>query len=401
MTFKTLDWESIKFIKDFLYRRVASPLNHALGRLAIAEHVEEPEEAKAQFRLIRRSLEITLNLIKAWAALIHVRSGGTLHQYQRRAIAPDAFPPWLVEYLNERGTLRLEQSQPVFVHPESFYESLCLLAQVARSIGTLKYLLVSDAKSPAPGVWVRAAFEPPASGPYPSLPCLIEDLDADDPVQRDTQLNLRVLRGLLLINEARFTLQNHTQSGEQALAAWLPVREAAAQPEAPADLRPSGAVLASPPREQTAPPPDDPAQTAAPARHDLADSVLARTTHTSGPAEAPRDAVPPTSDEARDPALAEVDNRRETLIVPPPNWGHSLQQVRRPDNHASDDTGDDTPPDENRSETLIVPPPDFRQRLEQAAPPDDAAAGDSTTQDRTADDAAGDAEDDSQPEAGS
>ena len=71
-TFEDLHWESLRLIKKHLYRRLATPLNNALGRMAIARHVTDPSEAREQYRRVEYNLEIALNLVKAWAALVHV-----------------------------------------------------------------------------------------------------------------------------------------------------------------------------------------------------------------------------------------------------------------------------------------------------------------------------------------
>ncbi|NDJ75855.1 MAG: hypothetical protein GYB65_06325, partial [Chloroflexi bacterium] len=180
-TFQELHWDSIKFLKDHLYRRLASPLNNALGRLAIAQHVDNPDEADAQFRRVEQSLEIALNLIKAWAALIHVQSGGEIHDHQRRVIAPDGLPPWLVDYLNMRTALRIEHTLPLFVHIESLYEMLLSMCQLGSTVGTLKLMSLTDAKGDPESVWVRAVFEPPPSGTYRSLNRLVSDLKDSNP----------------------------------------------------------------------------------------------------------------------------------------------------------------------------------------------------------------------------
>jgi hypothetical protein len=85
-TYPDLHWDSLRFVKTHLYRRLATPLNNALGRLAIARHVNDPAEAREQYRRVEQNLEIALNLVKAWAALIHVKSGGTIRQAQYRQI---------------------------------------------------------------------------------------------------------------------------------------------------------------------------------------------------------------------------------------------------------------------------------------------------------------------------
>ena len=129
-SFEDLHWESLRLVKKHLYRRLATPLNNALGRLAIARHVTDPAEAREQYRRVEYNLEIALNLVKAWAALVHVMNGGTIRQSQRRQLIPGGIPAWLVEHLNTQTAVLVEHTQPVVVHPETFYESVLLMCLI-------------------------------------------------------------------------------------------------------------------------------------------------------------------------------------------------------------------------------------------------------------------------------
>jgi hypothetical protein len=293
--YQDLHWPSLNFLKNHLYRRIASPLNSALGRLAIAQHINDPAAAKEQFKRIEMSLEIALNLIKAWAALIHVQAGGVIRDFQRRQITPASIPSWLVNYLSSQTTVRFDHSEPIFVHPETFYESLILLCQIGGAVGNLKHLSSANATGKYKGVWVRAVFEPPKAGPYASLSKLVESLDLDNPADRDTAIQMQVLGGLMRINQMRFTLQNNIQSNEQALSALLPPAPAARDLPLPtediladvaASESPESALDHEPPSEQ----PVVPESSAEPVddKPHLSGPVLARTPHDlSAPAAGP------------------------------------------------------------------------------------------------------------------
>jgi hypothetical protein len=97
----------VNSIKNHLYRRLASPINNALGRLAIARHVEKSPETEAQLIYVERNLERVMSLIRAWAALIHVKSGGSIGPEQRRRVQREEWPAWLVEYLHTQAGLDL------------------------------------------------------------------------------------------------------------------------------------------------------------------------------------------------------------------------------------------------------------------------------------------------------
>jgi hypothetical protein len=401
-TYKGLHWESIRFLKDHLYRRIASPLNNALGRLAIAQHVEGADVAQEQYRHVARSLEITLNLVKAWAALIHVESGGVIQDSQRRPLLPDALPEWLVEHLNSQTAFRAEHSQPVFAHPETFYESLILVCEIVARVGSLKCLALSNAPGETPGVWLRAVFQPPESGPYASLNKLIADLDQENPLERDTAIQLQVMAGFMRINRAHFTLQNNTQTGEQALAARLPTTHIAGQPAAPA---PAVEIITPPNGNETkgqkdlyesvkhgledAPPDarssltqlvrvqlDDQAPKAEPDRdtagQEATSGPMGETEDKpilSGPvlARTPRDLEPP---DALSPDQAEADDPSKHTISGPVLAPRSQRAPSAPlvpsESERAAPAPDDPGEVENASETLIVPPPDFRQRFELA-----------------------------------
>ncbi|MBN1679000.1 MAG: hypothetical protein JW966_01825 [Anaerolineae bacterium] len=426
-TFQDLDWESIHCLKTYLYRRMASPLNNARGRLAIAQHVSSTEDAQKQFRLAEQNLEITLNLVRAWNAVIHVQSGRTISNRQCRQITPDALPVWLVDYLSGYTRLEINHTKPLFVHPESLYESLIVLVQVGCAIGKLKSLTLVDASGMWEGVWLRAIFEPPQSTAYSSLPGLMKSLDPDNPAQRDTRFQLEALQCLFALNNARFSLQNNTRTGEQALAALVLATHPAQQDAEPIDdthkpavsetpagetpidsTRPTGvfslAVTASESPDQ--PPAHEPTSdqdagadiTDKPDDNEpiLAGPVLAHTphkplkvgdtlpplpeesdtTHTiSGPvlASTPVHKKAPAQPQEQPPQVAEtsLDKPEKSQAGGAPAPQKPAPQPKPAPAPESSPTAGDQSEDtiENAPDTLIVPPPDFRRRIKTPPPP--------------------------------
>ncbi|MBI5961088.1 MAG: hypothetical protein HY866_20280 [Chloroflexi bacterium] len=353
-TYPDLDWNSLNFVRSHLYGRLVTPLTHALGCLAIAQHVPAVDNLE-QHRRAGYSLELALNLIKAWSALIHVQSGQAIQEDQRRMITPGTLPGWLVDHLNTQTAFKAEHKHTIFVHAETFYETLILIAEIAAKAGTLKMLLVEDAKGETAGVWVRAVFDPPSSGAYTGLPALITRLDLQDPVERAMMMQLQVVQDLCAINRVCLRVQTNTHTGEQALAVQF-----SAAPARPAEFLPCGDPLQAIPTL-------DPAQEQ-PAAAD------------SAPTPAP-------------PVLTEAENAPETLIVPPLGLRESLlamlMETQIPaaaqlqEGEKSTLTADHEPspaaPDvsaepyesagieyvapQTASDTLIIPPLDLRRRL--------------------------------------
>lgn len=353
--YQDLHWPSINFLKNHLYRRIASPLNSALGRLAIAQHINDPAAAKEQFQRIEMSLEIALNLIKAWAALIHVQAGGVIRDFQRRQITPAAWPSWLVNYLSSQTTCRFDHSETIFVHPETFYESLILLSQIGGAVGNLKHLSTANATGKYKGVWVRAVFEPPQSGPYASLNKLVESLDLDNSADRDIAIQMQVLGGLMKINQMRFTLQNNTQSNEQALSALLP-------PAPPARDLPLQAVTEKIAASESRDPAlDHEPSTAQPVIAEVSTEPADDKPHLTGPVIAPTphdldtpDALPDTKPNSMEHTIS------GPVIAPTPRRLPKSEQ-----------------PAENNHNVRLIPPTDFRQRisgLKPVLPPDNIAS---------------------------
>lgn len=267
-TYQDLDWGSMDFIRQHLYKRVANPLDNALGRLLIAEHLVQEASAKAYLSRVSYGLEVSLNLLKAWAALVHVQNGKLIGQEQRRAIAHDAVPDWVQAYLSNRAPFKAAFTRPAWVHPETFYEGLVLLCDVAASVGKLKSIVLIDSPDATSGIWARAIFTPGDSGRYTSLDNLISRLDdGEDPDQRDILTQIDVLRALFAINGAELRVQDNLKTGEQALAVQFPAVSASQIATTPAtpgreahdtpaerapDQQPAGEASEMPPTVDTA-----------------------------------------------------------------------------------------------------------------------------------------------------
>ncbi len=420
--YQDLDWNSLNFVKNHLYRRLANPLNHALGRLLIMEHIVTDVHARQQFQQVTRNLEVALNLVKAWTALVHVQSGGRLTPGQRRYLGTDKLPAWIVEHLKLQTDVQLIFKRRIYAHPETFYEALVLMLQIAAAIGSPQVLRLEDAPDSG-GVWARAVFDAPAGEPYAGLSGLAQRLDLKEPGTRDILTQILVLRALLALNGAELRMQTNEQTGTQALAVRMPTsssEQIIVAPELPqAMLDALDATSSDPARPQAvAPEPERPidksetliipppgfrkrlakitaaAQAAAheqadPAQDDASTSAAtpAALTVPSIPAienESDTLMLPPSDREQRlaeaqyaagslppQPAdAAAVENQSETLMLPPTDRETRLAETAQA---ATDPTAapaapeSGTPEIENRSETLMLAPADREERLAEAA----------------------------------
>jgi hypothetical protein len=185
---------------------------------------------------------------------------------------------------------------------------------------------------------MRAILDPPQSGPYATLGALFKRFDTPNPSDQEVMFQLQVLQEMLLINGGVLRLQNNRRTGEQSLAASVPVASSAEMVEARvADLQ-AGT--------------DESHETMSMYAHLLA--ALDR------PQAVPSGSEPP-SNGAKQPVheSVEVENRSETLIVPPPNFREQLAARLQ---QSTESPADDAEVESNSS-ALIVPPPNFRERL--------------------------------------
>jgi hypothetical protein len=362
-TYLDLHWDSLNVVKDHLYRQLITPLSQVSGCLETAQQADGADAVKEQVRHAAQGVKMALNVVQTWMVLIEVKNGGTL---PRRSLPPDGLPPWLVSHLGAQTTFEATHTQPVLVHPETFYTSLILACQIGASIGTLKSLVTSDSRDGQGGVWVRAVFDPPLSGPYRGVHGLLKRVGVQNGDGADTASQIQLLESLLEINGGSLKVQNHIQTGEQALAVRFPAVSAAvpgaapvtagtavppAEPQAPTRLaetpqagvaRPAGEPDAKP----AEPEPVKDAQAGTESRAESTDKV----------AEQPAPAAEAQSTQA---AAAGMENAPETLIVPPPGLRERLAASRPEAEPTSLPVGDE----DAAPETLVVPPFGLRARL--------------------------------------
>ncbi len=349
-TYHHLDWNTLNSVKNHLYRRLASPINNALGRLAIARHVEKSPETEAQLIYVERNLERAMNLIRAWAALIHVKSGGNIGADQRRRVHADEWPAWLVEYLHTQTGMKLDHDATIYVHPETFYEGVLLLWRTGAAIGALKYITTGNAKDKSQSIWLRAVYETPHTGPYKSLSGLADTLSAQ--LQYDTLIQLMVLQDLFAINGATLKIQNNKQSGEQALAVCLPAVPVQLPSEDDTD------DLFTSVLEQV------PVSTDEGERESFFTQVIRELNG--------EDTMPiAIVDDSSGPADS---GESETLVVPPPSLRERLAALDPLESEIPEEdqdrqanaryaSGQFGPDNHKQPDTLIVPPPGFRERM--------------------------------------
>jgi hypothetical protein len=350
-TYPTLDWNSLDFVRSHLYRRLTPPLTHALGRLSVAQLMGSQGDSPEQIRRAGYSLEMALNLVKAWSALVHVKSGQKIQDDQRRWITPTTLPPWLVEYLNTQTAFKAQFQQTLLVHAETFFESLIMMAEIGTSAGALKMLLLDDAKTG--GVWVRAVFDPPSSGAYTGLSALFQRLDSPDPAERERLTQLLVLQDLCTINGVCLRMQTNMNTGEQALAVQFaahdagesvpcgePLQEITAAEQTQTAALPTLTPAEIAPETLIVPPPG------------LHEALLAMTEHPAPLAaaaqEGPSFAAPEAPTEPPKSAgieFVEPQNPSDTLIIPPLELRRRLieRQLTQEDESAPAVSDEDTP----------------------------------------------------------
>lgn len=356
-TYQDLHWDSLNVVKDHLFQQVIAPLSQVSECLEAARQTGSAAPAQEPLRQAAQRVSVVLTLVKTWTALIEVKNGGTL---PRRSLSPDGLPPWLVSTLSAQTTFQAGHTQPVLVHAETFYASLILACQIGASIGTLKSLTTSDSKDGAGGVWVRAVFDPPPSGPYRGVLGLFKRLESKNGGEHEAANQLQLLQWLLEINGGSLKVQNNLQTGEQALAMRFP-RVPAAVPAAPPV---SAAAIPPAVQPQTAgepdakPPEPEPLkdeQTGAGSRAESTDKLAGH----PAPAAEPVAPAPGAEIKPAQAAPDDVENASETLIIPPAGLRDRLAAARPEAKPAPAPTADeDTAP-----ETLIVAPPGLREHL--------------------------------------
>jgi len=347
--YQELHWNSAAFLRKHVLLRLIDELRTARSLLVGTSTADKGTPIP-----IEHILDRVANLVIAWETLIRVENGETLNEQAFQLHSGNFFPVWLTTYLQTQAEMRLSLQGKVSIHDETFYEGLLMICEVSKLVGSLKYLSLSDARGMQQGLWVRAVFIP-SEKPYPSLNALISSLAAGSEFDQDLSLTLQVLARFLKINNARFTLQNNTQTGEQALAAWFPAASQPAEQTINGEAQQIAGIAASESPDQS---PQREASSQNLGEEHRAGLVLAPTPH-----------------EIKAPATEAVDQVAVhtiagQVLAPPSN----VQPPSLPDGPLPGELQPhETPAAEDVSlpETLIVPPPDFRRRLLSLRPSQD------------------------------
>ncbi|HEX3053890.1 MAG TPA: hypothetical protein VHP83_24755 [Aggregatilineaceae bacterium] len=344
--YQELHWNSAAFLRKHVLLRLIDELRTARSLLIGTSTADKGTPIPVEHILDR-----VANLVVAWETLIRVENGEELSEQAFQLYSGNFFPVWLTTYLQTQTETRVALQGKVSIHDETFYESLLMICEVSKLVGALKYLSLSDARGIQQGLWVRAVFIP-SQTPYPSLNALISSLAAGSEFDQDLSLTLQVLARFLKINNARFTLQNNTQTGEQALAAWFPAASQSAEQMINGEAQQIASIASSESPDQT------PLREAGTSEEHRAGLVLAPTPH---------EIKAPVAEAVDQAAVHTIAGQ---VLAPPSN----VQPPSLPDGPLPGELQPRETPaaeEERLPETLIVPPPDFRRRLLSLRPSQD------------------------------
>lgn len=222
MRYDELNWESLDFIKAHFYRRVATPLNKTIEILERVENAGDKTLAVRRLSKTRQTVEALLNAVNAWATLITFKSNGPLDDYQFQAFVREDIPGWFHAYLSRETTLRVDFNQTLKIHPETLIEATVLLFNVANAISNVFTVQMSDSPRSKKGVFIRVVFSNRDDrAPFGSLTEILESFDYDNLGERDLAVQFAIARDMMLLNNARFSLQNNKKTGQQAFSAFL------------------------------------------------------------------------------------------------------------------------------------------------------------------------------------
>jgi len=226
MRYDALDWDTLDFIKAHFYRRVATPLNKTIEILERVENAGDKTLAVRRLSKTRQTVEALLNAVNAWATLITYKSEGPLDDYQFKAFTQDQIPGWFHAYLQRETSLRIDFGQTLRVHPETLIEATVLLFNVANTISNVSSVQMSDAPASHRGVFMRVIFSNRDDrAPFGSLSEILDSFDYEILGERDLAVQLSVARDMMLLNNARFSLQNNKKTGQQAFSAFFSAYE--------------------------------------------------------------------------------------------------------------------------------------------------------------------------------
>ena len=352
-TYQNLHWDSLNVVKDHLFQQVVMPLSQVSDCLETVQQAGSADPVKESLRNAAQRVSAVLNLVKTWTALIEVKNGGTL---PRTSLSADGLPPWLVSTLSAQTAFQAGHTQPVLVHTDTFYTSLILTCQIGASIGTLKSLTTCDSKDGGGGLWVRAVFDPPPSGPYRGVLGLYKRLESKNGGEHEVANQLQLLQWLLEINGGNLKVQNNLQTGEQALALRFPRVPGVV----PAALPASAAVITQAIEPKTTGEPEAKPGEPEPVkeRQPEAEST-GKFAESSAPIAQPAAPAPGVEIKVSQAILDDIENASDTLIIPPAQLRDRLAASRPEAKPAPAPIADgDAAPD-----TLIVAPPGLRDRL--------------------------------------
>ncbi|MCB9437381.1 MAG: hypothetical protein H6673_10375 [Anaerolineales bacterium] len=194
MDYKTLHWESIAFIRQYLAQRLLD--------------LDLPQQT---------------NILRAWSTLVQWKNGQKLDENARQAVSLTKLPGWFSEFLSRHAIIKNETLRAVLVYPDTFFEGIGLLISLAESIGELSHIMLSEATPPLEGVWVRVVFTPASGKPYESRQEVLQRLPASDPKTRVVATEFHAAEDFFEINHSRLGLQHNTRTGHQAFAVMLPL----------------------------------------------------------------------------------------------------------------------------------------------------------------------------------
>ena len=247
MKYDALNWESLDFIKAHFYRRLATPLNKTIEILERVENAGDKTLAVRRLGKTRQTVEALLNAVNAWATLITYKANGPLDAYQLHEFTREDLPGWFYSYLGRETNLRVEFEQTLNIHPETFIEGTVLLFNIANAVSNVYTVQISDAVEQK-GVFMRVIFaNRDDEAPFGSLTEIIETFDYEILGERDMAVQLAVARDMMLLNNARFSLQNNKKTGQQAFSAFFraydpnasdddALEDGASEPSAPIEL---------------------------------------------------------------------------------------------------------------------------------------------------------------------
>ena len=225
--YEDIHWISLDTVRQYLFTRIGTPLQCAIEQASVSQNATIKHLKTAQ------------NTLDAWTALVRWKRDAASIEEEYKDIDLHQMPAWLTAHFEQQCPIKFEQERAVRVHPPVFYEGLQLLATLAQSAGKLAHIMVSDASTPREGVWIRFVFTPAASTNYQSKLTIMDKMT--ERFGQTIPLQFALIADLLEINETRFSLQNNTRTGHQALAVLAPEAKSMIEVKATPEPAPAAA----------------------------------------------------------------------------------------------------------------------------------------------------------------